>query len=127
MIFKEFLTLKRKEKGFTLRGFAKEIGISPAFLSDLENGNREFPANSKKNPELLKTIILKLNLNKQDAELMTKLADESMLLKDKISIEVREYLQNVPLAQQALRKAQENNVTNDERNEFIKLIERKSK
>ena len=56
---------------------------------------------------------------------MSKLADESMLSKDKIALEVKEYLQSVPVAQQALRKAQENNVTDEQWNEFIKMIERK--
>lgn len=125
MDFKEFLTLKRKQKGFTLRGFAKELGISPAFLSDLESGNRVIPANSKKYPNLLNKIISTLKLDQNDTDLITKLADESMLSKDKVSIEVRNYLQNVPLAQQALRKAQQNNISNEEREEFIKLIERK--
>ena len=126
MEFKEFLMLKRKEKGLTIRGFASLLGISPAFLCDLESGNRAFPANSKKYPDLLKRIIEKLELNSNDASFMSKLADESMLSKDKIALEVKEYLQNVPLAQQALRKAQENNVTDEQWNEFIRMIERKN-
>lgn len=125
MEFKEFLMLKRKEKGMTIRGLASKLGISPAFLCDLESGNRAFPANSKKYPDLLKTIINVLELNESDSSLMSKLADESMLSKDKIAVEVKQYLQSVPVAQQALRKAQENNVTDEEWNEFIKMIERK--
>lgn len=124
MKFNEFLMLKRKERGLTIRGLARLINISPAFLCDLESGSRAFPANSKKFPNLLKTIIDKLELSEEDSILMSKLADESMLSKDKIAIELKEYLQNVPLAQQALRKAQENNVSEDQWKEFIEKIER---
>jgi len=123
MEFKDFLTLKRKEKGLSIRSFAKMIGISPAFLCDLESGNRAFPANSKKYPNLLNALIEKLELNEEESLLLSKLADESMLTKDKISLTIKEYLQNVPLAQQALRKAQENNVSSEKWNEFIKMIE----
>ncbi len=125
MNFNEFLLLKRKEKGLTIRGLANLVGISPAFLCDLESGNRAFPANSKKYPNLLAMLIINLDLNEEESKLIKKLADESMLSKDKIALDLKNYLQNVPLAQQALRKAQENNITNEDWANFIKMIERK--
>lgn len=125
MTFKEFLSIKRKEKKLTIRKFAGMIGISPAFLCDLESGNRSFPANSKKYPNLLNKIVEKLELSDTDAALMSKLADESMLEKDKVSFQVKTYLLNVPMAQQALRKAQEIGVTNEEWEAFIRKIENK--
>ena len=54
--FGVFLSKKRKEVKKTVRGFAKEIGISPSFLCDLESGARSFPSNSKF-PDLLNRII----------------------------------------------------------------------
>lgn len=33
--------LRRLEKGYTLRGFAKEINISPSYLSDIELGKAQ--------------------------------------------------------------------------------------
>ena len=127
MEFKEFLTLKRKEKQLTLRKFALLIGISPAFLCDLESGNRSFPANSKKYPDLLEKMIAALELDTNEKELFISLASKSMLEKDKVPQEVKTYLQNVPLAQQALRKATEVGATSEQWEEFIKTLEGKNK
>jgi len=124
MEFKEFIVMKRKEKKMTLRAMAKKLNISPAFLSDLENGNRTFPSRSKKYPNLLKDFAKALELNENDINLLSKLADESMLSKDKVSGDLKEYLQKVPLAQQALRKAQQKNISNEKWEEFIKLMEK---
>ncbi len=124
MKFNEYLLLKRKEKKFTLRKFAMLIGISPAFLSDLESGNRSFPANSKKYPNLLENIAIALNLNGEDKELLISLASKSMLEKDKVPLDVKKYLQKVPMAQQALRIATECEATNEQWEKFIKTIEK---
>ena len=125
MEFKEFISNKRKEKGLTLRKFATLIGISPAFLCDLESGNRSFPANSKKYPDLLVNISNVLELNEKDHNTLIDLASKSMLEKDKVPVEVKEYLQNVPMAQQALRIASEAGATNEQWEEFIKAIEKR--
>jgi len=39
----EIIKEKRKEKNYDLAGFAKIIGISPGYLSQLENGRKENP------------------------------------------------------------------------------------
>jgi transcriptional regulator with XRE-family HTH domain len=39
----EIIKAKRKEKKISLVDFAREIGISPAYLSQLENGRKENP------------------------------------------------------------------------------------
>ena len=125
MKFKDYLTLKRKERKMTIRKFASIIGISPAFLCDLESGSRSFPANSKKYPDLLGKIINGLELDDKEKEIMIRLAHESMLEKDKISPEVKKYLQGVPRAQEALRKAAECGATDEEWETFIKSLEKK--
>lgn len=122
MNFKEYLSLKRQEKQLTIRKFATLIGISPAFLCDLESGSRSFPANSKKYPDLLERIIKALELDDNEREIMIQLAHESMLEKDKISAEVKEYLQGTPRAQEALRKAAECGATDETWEAFIKSL-----
>ena len=122
MNFKEYLSLKRQEKQLTIRKFATLIGISPAFLCDLESGSRSFPANSKKYPDLLERIIKVLELDDNEREIMIQLAHESMLEKDKISAEVKEYLQGTPRAQEALRKAAECGATDEAWEAFIKSL-----
>lgn len=41
--FGTYVKKRRDDLGKTLRSFAAEIGISPAYLSDIENGNRRAP------------------------------------------------------------------------------------
>lgn len=40
--FGKFIAYKRKSLGITLRGMAAELGISPAYLSDIEKGKIKF-------------------------------------------------------------------------------------
>lgn len=122
MKFKELLRLKRTERKMTIRKLASLIGISPAFLCNLESGSRSFPANSRKYPNLLENIISALELDDHDKELMVQLANESMLEKDKISPEVKEYLQGVPRAQEALRKAAQCGASDEAWEAFIKSL-----
>lgn len=39
----EIIKVKREEKNYTAAGFAKRIGISPGYLSQLENGRKTNP------------------------------------------------------------------------------------
>ena len=41
--FGEFVKERREQLQKTLRGFATEVGISAAYLCDIENGNRKAP------------------------------------------------------------------------------------
>ena len=123
MSFGEYLSKKRKELRITVREFAKIIGISPSFLSDLENGNRAFPANSRKYPNLLENIIVALSLNESEADTIKNLAKESMLLGDRVPPEISDYLKKVPEAQQALRIAEEKGLSKEEWEKIVKIIE----
>lgn len=112
MKFGEYLEEKRKERKIPLRTFAKNIGISPSFLCDLESGYRAFPSEAKFDG-LMEQIIKQLALSDDEAEILRNLADESMFSKGRVPSEIIQYLQNVPAAQMALRKAKESN-TSDE-------------
>ena len=41
--FGKFVRQRREELGKTVRGFAAELNITPAYLSDIEKGNRAAP------------------------------------------------------------------------------------
>lgn len=56
--FVDFISKRRLELNMTLRGFAKELGVSAPYISDIEKGNRE--PNEKK---LLDSLVRVLNLN----------------------------------------------------------------
>lgn len=123
MKFKDYLSTKRKERGITVRAFAAMVKISPSFLCDLESGNRQFPSNSKVNPNLLNDIIASLNLVGEDAAMMERLANESMLEVDKVSAEVSNYLKTVPQASAALRIAKDKNITQEKWDEIVRILE----
>lgn len=48
----------RKEKGFTIREVADRSGVSPAYISQLENGNRGLPS-----PDILMKLSEGLNIS----------------------------------------------------------------
>lgn len=68
MTFADFIHTKRTERDLTLRGFAAILGVSPAFISDVEKGRR-FPGS-----ELMQTIASVLQLSEDDTVLMYDLA-----------------------------------------------------
>ena len=124
MEFSEYLSQKRIEKHIPIRKFAEMIGISPSFLCDLESGHRAFPAKSKF-PDLLEKMIAALELNEEEAEVFRSLVEQSMLKGDKVSPEISAYLKRVPEAAVALRKANENNVSKEQWEAIIKILEEK--
>lgn len=124
MEFSTYLSQKRREKQIPIRKFAAEIGISASFLCDLESGVRAFPSRSKF-PNLLEKIITALELNENDKELFRSLVEQSMLKGDKVSQEISAYLKRVPEAAVALRKANENDVSREQWEEIIKILEEK--
>ena len=63
----EIIRAKREEKNISLSDFAKELDISPGYLSQIENG-------VKKNPNL--EILLRI-INKLDIDLAMLLGIES--------------------------------------------------
>jgi HTH-type transcriptional regulator, competence development regulator len=61
MYFYDKLRDLRKLKGFTIRDLADRSGVSPAYISQLENGNRGIPS-----PEVLMKLSEGLNTSYSD-------------------------------------------------------------
>ncbi len=120
----EFLSNKRKERGIPLRQFAIKIGISPSFLCDLESGYRSFPSENKMNG-LFEKIASALQLNDEEVELFRMLIDEAMLENGKLPNAISAYLQEVPEAQLALRKAKDKGLGKDAWKAFVDSMEGK--
>lgn len=96
-----------------MNAFAKQVGISPVYLSYLENSKR--PAPSEK---VLKTIIDQLDLNSYDAEKIILLAAETHH-KPAIPMDIIEYIHNNEHVIYALRKAKEYSISEDAWLKFI--------
>lgn len=118
--FGEFIAEKRKAKGMTLRGLAAEIGIVPAFMSDIEKGHRYPP---KK--ETLDKIVQALNLNEEDTHKMFDLAAEE---KDNtVSPDLPEYIMNNDKVRAALRLARDSDASDKTWQKVIELLEKENK
>ena len=112
----------RTKKRYPLRTLAASIGITPSFLSDIENGRR-MPPNSDKTGNVIQKIIEVLDLNETEAEHLMLCADQDLNEKGILSKDMELYINSIPTAQLALRKAATKNVDMDKWEEIIKIIE----
>ena len=117
MAFGKFIEERRKALGLTLRGFASELDIAPAYMSDIEKGRRYPP--DKKLDEIAK--ILKLNETEKNSML-----DLAAMAKTKtVSSDLPEYIMEKDLARVALRRARDGKLSDEGWQEVIDLIDKK--
>lgn len=104
--FGEYVRQRREAIGKTLRGLAGEIGISPAYLSDIEKGNRSAPQN------YLEKFTSALQLvSPEDIHQFYDLAGVS---KSGQHADINNYMSNLPNARIAMRTARDQNFTDDD-------------
>lgn len=117
MAFGKFIEERRKALGLTLRGFAAELDIAPAYMSDIEKGRRYPP--DKKLDEIAQ--ILKLNETEKNSML-----DLAAMAKTKtVSSDLPEYIMEKDLARVALRRARDGKLSDEGWQEVINLIDKK--
>jgi transcriptional regulator with XRE-family HTH domain len=111
--FGSFIREKRKERDYTLRGFAAKMDLSPVHMSNLENDRRSAPKE-----DVLERMAVLLMLNLEDTERMYDLA---ALSKNAPSVawDLPEYINENQLARAALRTAKDADATDEEWMEFI--------
>ncbi|WP_338433244.1 helix-turn-helix transcriptional regulator [Clostridium tyrobutyricum] len=114
--FGKFITGKRKLLGMTLRGMASELGIAPAYLSDIEKGRRYPPDMDK-----LKQMAEILKLTEDEKHTMFDLAGEG---KNTIAPDLPDYIMSSKKVRVALRKAREV-ATEEDWEEFVKKLDNK--
>ncbi|MBR9648626.1 helix-turn-helix domain-containing protein [Clostridium tyrobutyricum] len=112
--FGKFITGKRKSLGMTLRGMASELGIAPAYLSDIEKGRRYPPDMDK-----LKQMAEILKLTEDEKHTMFDLAGEG---KNTIAPDLPDYIMSSKKVRVALRKAREV-ATEEDWEEFVKKLD----
>ena len=117
MAFGKFIEERRKALGLTLRGFAAELDIAPAYMSDIEKGRRYPP--DKKLDDIAQ--ILKLNETEKNSIL-----DLAAMAKTKtVSSDLPEYIMEKDLARVALRRARDGKLSDEGWQEVINLIDKK--
>lgn len=99
--FGKFIKEKRTLQGKSIRNFAKEIGISAAYLSDVENGNRYPPQ------KYLSVLKDKLGLSDEETEIFYDLVGQDI----GNYIDINVYLKDNENARKALRLAIQKNMT----------------
>ena len=98
--FGKFIEQKRKSLGTTLRGLAAEIGIVPAFMSDIEKGHR-YPPNKEKLYQLASV----LKLSEEETNTMFDLAAGER--DNTVSPDLPEYIMSNDKVRAALRLARD--------------------
>ena len=114
--FGKFIEEKRKAYGMTLRGLAAELGIAPAFMSDIEKGHR-YPPSKEKLYELAKI----LHLSEADTNTMFDLAAAER--ENTVSPDLPEYNMTGSNVRVALRLARDKRIPDATWQKVIDMLE----
>ena len=117
--FGEFVKQRRESLGKTQKGFAAEVEISPAYLSDIENGNRRAPE------KFLERFAKALNISSQDE--LNAFYDMAGISQRGQHSDINTYIDDKPSARLALRTAMDTDWTDDDWRELIEIIKKKKR
>ena len=109
---------KRETLNKSVRGLAREIGMSPVYLSDVERGNRPAPTGIISKRDYMADIVKALQLTPEEEKAFYSMAEVTVSHFD----EFKDYLARTPEARIALRIAGEKNVSPEKWREFIKML-----
>lgn len=115
--FGEFVKQRREALGKTIRAFAAEMKMSPAYLCDIENGNRRAPE------RYLENFANALGITK--TEELNSFYDLAGVSKNGQHSDINGYIETLPSARMALRTAKDHNFTDEDWLELIKYIKSK--
>ena len=111
--FGEFVRARREAIGKSLRALAAEIGIAPAYLFDIEKGNRAAPGKH------LAKLLQGLELTGEDVSHFYDLAG---IARNTISPDLSDYVNSTELARVALRLARDQGISEAQWKKFIEDI-----
>ena len=114
--FGQFISEKRIQHSMTKQELARQIGISTAYLSQLESGARSNPT-----IEVLDRMINKFHLDEAETH---KIYDLYAASNDTISPDIITYLKSNNIVTKAIRKAQENSATEKDWLDFIDQLQK---
>ncbi|PBC74948.1 Helix-turn-helix domain-containing protein [Fibrobacter intestinalis] len=117
MTFGDFVREKRLNVGVNLRALAKELGIVPAYMSDIEKNHRYPPEKEK-----IFKIAEVLKLTEEERNQMFDLAGEARV--GTIAPDISDYVTSQSAARVALRKARDLNLGEKEWMLILRDIEK---
>ena len=101
-------------KGINLRKLAELLELAPAYISDIENGNRNSPS-----PDKMEKLVEVLGLNEEERNEMYDLAAKDR--DNTVAPDISEYVKSNDAVRVALRKARNLNLGEQE---WLKIIEK---
>lgn len=111
--FGSFIRNKREATGKSLRSVAADIEMAPAYLSDIEKGNRWPPV------KYLEKLAEGLNIKGEELNLYYDLAGE---IREGSYPDLTEYIGKTDIARVALRKARDKQIPEEKWQKFIDEI-----
>ena len=111
LTFGVFIKQVRTRYEISSTELARKVGISTAYLTQIELGERIHP-----NPTLVLRVAKALNMNHDESELLFDLYSEAT---GQLPPDITEYLTGNQAALQALRQARDANVTAEDWERFI--------
>lgn len=117
--FGEFVKRRRESLGKSQKGFAIEVEISPAYLSDIENGNRRAP--EKRLEQFAKALKI------TDKEELEEFYDMAGVSQRGRHLDINNYMGDKPSARKAFRVAIDEGWTDDDWRKLIDVIKNKSR
>lgn len=112
--FGTYVKERREKLGKTLRSFASEVGISPAYLSDIENGNRRAPE------KFLEKIAQALQIIAPDE--LHAFYDMAGVSQGGQHADINSYMDDKPHARIAMRTAIDQDLSDADWQRLIELI-----
>ena len=106
--FGNFIREKRSLCGISLRKFAKDLAVSPPYLSDVENANQGAPIT---NLGLMKLLFQRLSIAQEEMEKLALMAISSHILVERINVlhaplhngkEMKNYIEHFQLSSEEL-------------------------
>ena len=116
--FGEYVKQRREDLNMTMRDFAEKVQISPAYLCDIEKGNRKPPEKYlEKFAEVLQIT---------DTEELNSFYDSAGVSKNGQHSDINTYIEGLPSARMALRTARDKHYTDEDWLKLIEIIKRKN-
>ena len=117
--FGKLVKTKRESLGKAQKVFAEEVGISPAYLCDIEGGNRRAPE------RYLEAFARALEIT--DPDELGEFYDMAGISQKGHHYDINMYIDDKPSARRAFRTAMDEGWTDDDWAELIEVIKKKGK
>lgn len=118
LTFGQYIKEKRESLGKSLRSVATDIGMAPAYLSDVEKGNRWPPV------KYLEKMIEMLQIPQSELNTFYDLAGD---IREGSYPDLTDYIGKTDIVRVALRTARDHNIPDEQWQAFIDTINSQSK